>query len=618
MPMIKKLRFQNKLMLSYLLACIIPLLIVSVFIFHQSAKGLEESSQEFASLYTSQIKSSLNEFIKEYDKITKSVLVENELIYRLGEGSSIPMNEEVNQRVAVQQLLMRVSLLKSEIGTVMLVSRDNSVYQYTTTTSRVDESRLLSQDWYNQLRNSDQTFFISGLHDRSYYEDKGAGAVVTVGRVLFNSKGAYAGMLLIDLDPFTLLQLEHEFLQARDKYGISVIISNDRREIVYHSEAASGRITWEQVLHSEFDLTGDRTHEDRIILSEHTAQGELFIKTEIPRSKLLQKINQMKGLTMIVITTSCLVIFLISLWLSYTITRPIKALRRSMKQAEVGQYLPIEKEQSSDEIGSLVYSYNKMIITIKTLIEEVYVAEIKQRQAKFLALQNQINPHMLYNTLESIRMKALVKDDEDTAGMIKILARMFRLTLGKEGRHHSIKHELEYTGNYLQLQNIRFDDMFTLSVNMPDDMLECSIIPLVFQPIVENSINHGFAGYSQALCIKIEGSWTENGEVLIRISDNGSGMSSEKWTELNSLLEQAASNRYSLENQDDLEENGLGLTNIAERIKLHYGDSYYIKVLSGIENGTTIEIRIPGIGKPEHISFDVKKEGEGNETDFGR
>ncbi|UPK41184.1 sensor histidine kinase [Paenibacillus pabuli] len=618
MPMIKKLRFQNKLMLSYLLACIIPLLIVSAFIFHQSAKGLEESSQEFASLYTSQIKSSLNEFIKEYDKITKSVLVENELIYRLGEGSSIPMNEEVNQRVAVQQLLMRVSLLKSEISTVMLVSRDNSVYQYTTTTSRVDESRLLSQDWYNQLRNSDQTFFISGLHDRSYYEDKGAGAVVTVGRVLFNSKGAYAGMLLIDLDPFTLLQLEHEFLQARDKYGISVIISNDRREIVYHSEAASGRITWEQVLHSEFDLTGDRAHEDRIILSEHTAQGELLIKTEIPRSKLLQKINQMKGLTMIVIMTSCLIIFLISLWLSYTITRPIKALRRSMKQAEVGQYLPIEKEQTSDEIGSLVYSYNKMIITIKTLIEEVYVAEIKQRQAKFLALQHQINPHMLYNTLESIRMKALVKDDEDTAGMIKILARMFRLTLGKEGRHHSIKHELEYTGNYLQLQNIRFDDMFTLSVNMPDDMLECSIIPLVFQPIVENSINHGFAGYSQALCIKIEGSWTGNGEILIRISDNGSGMSSEKWTELNSLLEQATSNRYSLGNQDDLGENGLGLTNIAERIKLHYGDSYYIKVLSGIENGTTIEIRIPGIGKPEHISFDAKKEGEGNETDFGR
>ncbi|MGG4128944.1 sensor histidine kinase [Paenibacillus illinoisensis] len=616
--MIKKLRFQNKLMLSYLLACIIPLLIVSVFIFHQSAKGLEESSQEFASLYTSQIKSSLNEFIKEYDKITKSVLVENELIYRLGEGSSIPMNEEVNQRVAVQQLLMRVSLLKSEIGTVMLISRDNSVYQYTTTTSRVDESRLLSQDWYNQLRNSDQTFFISGLHDRSYYEDKGAGAVVTVGRVLFNSKGAYAGMLLIDLDPFTLLQLEHEFLQARDKYGISVIISNDRREIVYHSEAASGRITWEQVLHSGFDLTEDRANEDRIILSEHTAQGELFIKTEIPRSKLLQKINQMKGLTMIVILTSCLIIFLISLWLSYTITRPIKALRRSMKQAEVGQYLPIEKEQTSDEIGSLVYSYNKMIITIKTLIEEVYVAEIKQRQAKFLALQNQINPHMLYNTLESIRMKALVKDDEDTAGMIKILARMFRLTLGKEGRHHSIKHELEYTGNYLQLQNIRFDDMFTLSVNMPDDMLECSIIPLVFQPIVENSINHGFAGYAQALCIRIDGSWTEHGEILIRISDNGTGMSPEKWTELNSLLEQAASNRYSLENQDDLGENGLGLTNIAERIKLHYGDSYYIKVLSGIENGTTIEIRIPGLGKPEHISFDAKKEGERNETDFGR
>ncbi|MFE6076516.1 sensor histidine kinase [Paenibacillus sp. NPDC057886] len=505
------------------------------------------------------------------------------------------MNEVVNQRVAVQQLLMRVALLKSEISTVMLISRDNSVYQYTTTTSRVVDNRLLSQDWFNKLRNSDQTFFISGLHDRSYYEDKGAGAVVTVGRVLYNSKGAYAGILLIDLDPFTLLQLEHEFVQARDKYGISVIIGNSRREVVYHSDAASGQITWEQLLKAGSDIQWNSGSIDRIILSEVTSQGELLIKTEIPRSKLLQKINQIKALTVVVILMSCLIIFLISLWLSYTITRPIKALRRSMKQAEVGQYLPIEEDQTTDEIGGLVYSYNKMIITIKTLIEDVYVAEIKQRQAKFLALQNQINPHMLYNTLESIRMKALVKDDEETAGMIKILARMFRLTLGKERSHHSVKHELEYTSNYLELQNIRFDNMFRMVVNIPDEMLHCSIIPLVFQPIVENSINHGFENYSRPLIIEIEGSWTEKGDVLFRISDNGIGMPLDKQAELCSLLENTTSNKYKLEEADELRGNGLGLKNIAERIKLHYGDQYYVTVFTGIENGTTVEILIPKI-----------------------
>lgn len=591
--MIRNMRFQNKLLAGYLLACVIPLLGVSAIIFHQSAAGLEDSSQEFASLYTSQIRTTLNEFIKEYDKVTKSVLVDNELIYKIGEERSLPMDELIIQKVAVQRLLMRVALLKPEISTVMLISRDNSVYQYTTTTSRVNENTLLSRDWYQQLRGSDDTFFITGLHDRSYYEDKGAGAVVTVGRVLFSYDGAYAGILLIDLDPFTLLQLDHDFVLARDKYGMSVVISNRQNEIVYHSDAASGRLSWQQVLESGAEYIKANDSHDKIILSGSTTQGNLFIKTEIPRSKLLQKINQMKAMTVIVILMSCVVITLISLGLSYTITKPIKSLRRSMKQAEAGQYLPIEKEQAGDEIGSLVHSYNKMITTIRALIEDVYIAEIKQRQAKFIALQNQINPHMLYNTLESIRMKALVKDDEETAGMIKILARMFRLALGKEGKHHSVKHELDYTINYLQLQNIRYDNMFKLNIRIPDEIMHCSIIPLIFQPIVENSINHGFQDYSRSMHIEIEGIWTEEGEIRIRIMDDGIGMTLEKQEELNAMLEDAKSGKYKLEETDVTGSNGLGLKNIAERIKLHYGDRYYLMIRSAADRGTTVEILIP-------------------------
>nr|WP_224723891.1 sensor histidine kinase [Paenibacillus vietnamensis] len=611
--MIRNMRFQNKLMAGYLLACVIPLLGVSAIIFHQSAEGLEDSSQEFASLYTSQIRTTLNEFLNEYDKVTKSVLVDSEVINKLRGERSLSMDELIIQRVAVQRLLMRVALLKPEIGTVMLVSGNNSVYQYTTTTSRVNESMLLSREWYKRLRSSDDTFFITGLHDRSYYEDKGAGAVVTVGRVLFSSDGAYAGILLIDLDPFALLQLDHDFVLARDKYGMSVIISNRQKEIVYHSDAASGRLSWEQVLNSGAEYIKDDGSQDHIILSGNTSQENLLIKTVIPRSKLLQKINRIKGMTVIVILTSCLVITLISLGLSYTITKPIKALRRKMKQAETGQYLPIENEQAGDEIGSLVHSYNRMIITIRTLIEDVYMAEIKQRKAKFIALQHQINPHMLYNTLESIRMKALVKDDEETAGMIKILARMFRLTLGKEGRHHSVKHELEYTANYLQLQNIRYDNTFRLDIKIPDEMMDCSIIPLVFQPIVENSINHGFESYSRTLNIGIEGVWTEEGEILIRITDDGTGISSEKHKELLALLEDVESDKHKLEETDVPESGGLGLKNIAERIKLHYGERYYLTIRPGMDRGTVVEILIPKL----KANVRYMERGGWNEVNFG-
>ncbi|MED4953726.1 histidine kinase [Paenibacillus macerans] len=593
---IKNMRFQNKLMLGYLLICVIPLIVVSVIIFRQSAVELEESSQEFAALYTSQIRTSLNELMKEYDKVTKSVLIDGELIYKLGDERSRSMDELILQRVAVQRLLMRVALLKPEIGTVMLVSRDNAVYQYTTTTNVVHENALLSRNWFKRLRSSDETFFITGLHDRSYYDDKGEGAMVTVGRVLLNSDGAYAGILLIDLDPFALLQLDQDFVSARDKYGMSVTISNRHGEIVYQSDAASGRLSWQQILTSSGGAyTEDKGGKNRIVLTGNTELGNLLIRTEIPRDKLLAKINQIQGVTVIVILASCLIIALMSFGLSYTITRPIKALRKSMKQAEIGHYLPIEKKQANDEIGSLVNSYNKMIVTIRTLIEDVYIAEIKHRRAKFIALQNQINPHMLYNTLESIRMKALVNDDEETAGMIKLLARMFRLALGKEGRQHSVKHELEYTANYVQLQNLRFDHKFLLDIRIPEDIQQCGIIPLVFQPIVENSINHGFEDYSRTMNIAIDGFWTEDGEILIRITDDGIGMTEDKQKELQALLESAGSDKYKLDMTDEPAGKGLGLKNIAERIKLHYGDRYYLMIRSGIGQGTTVEILIPKI-----------------------
>lgn len=589
---IRNMKFQKKLMAGYLLACVAPLLFVSVLIFRQSATGLQDSSQEFASLYTSQIKNSLNEFIKEYDKVTKSVLVDNELIYQLGDEQNLKIDEIVNQRLEVQRLLMRVALLKPEIGTVMLISRGNSVYQYTNTKGKVNEEQLLAQEWFQGIRNLGETLFITGLHSRAYYEDKESGAVVTVGRVLFSSKGAYAGILLIDLDPFSLLQLDHEFVLARDKYGMSVTISNRHNEIVYHSDAASGRLSWDHVLRQGSKYIQTDGGKDLIKLTGSTSQGELNIKTEIPRAKLLAKINQIKGTTVIVILISCLVITLISLGLSYTITKPIKALRRSMKQAEVGQYIPIEKEHTIDEIGSLVHSYNKMITTIRTLIEDVYIAEIKQRQAKFISLQNQINPHMLYNTLESIRMKALVKDEDEIAEMIKILARMFRLSLGKEGQHHSIRNELEYTTNYLHLQNIRFNNMFKLNIQMPDEMFDCSVIPLVFQPIVENSINHGFEDYSRSMNIDIIGVWTTDNEMLIRITDDGIGMSMFKQVELQVLLEGAESNKYKLLPEDSADQ-GLGLRNIADRIKLKYGDQYYLKIVPTDKRGTMVEFLIP-------------------------
>lgn len=590
----RNIKLQHKLLGGYLLGCVIPVLIVSTIIYSQSVAGLEDASQEFATLYTSQIEGTLNEQMQEYDKITKSLLVDSDLIAKLEKSKQLSMPEQINLKNTVQRALMRVALLKPEIGNIMLVSPDHMIYQYTNTTSIVNERALLDQDWYKRSRDADSTFFVTGLHDRSYYEDIGEGAIVTLGRVLFRSNGAYAGMILIDLDPFALLPPNRDFVLTRDKYDMDVVIRNAQGEIVYHSDAASGMISWKDVLASGIHYANAASNKERIVIAGTTDMGKLTIQTEIPRQKLLLRIRKIQLVTGIVLLAGFLIMVFISLGLSYSITKPIRNLRRSMKQAEAGQYMPIERAQSQDEIGGLVNSYNKMIVTIRTLIEEVYMAEIKQRQAKFVALQNQINPHMLYNTLESIRMKALVKEDDEVAEMIKILARMFRLSLGKEGSHHFIEDELEYTMNYVKLQNIRYHDRFRLDVRIPDDMKRCRIIPLVFQPIVENCINHGFRDHNQHMNIVVDGSWTEEEEgIRIRITDDGLGIRRDKLEDLQTRLQEAGSDKHKIEYREVHSDKGLGLKNIAERIKLHYGEPYRLHVNSDESSGMSVEIHIP-------------------------
>lgn len=301
-------------------------------------------------------------------------------------------------------------------------------------------------------------------------------------------------------------------------------------------------------------------------------------------------------ITMIIAVVVCVVvvIFLSTLFAS-TITKPIVCLQKNMKQVELGIYEKMDPIVSQDEIGELVHNYNHMIVQMKSLIQDVYLAEIKQKNARFQTLQMQINPHMLYNTLESIRMKAILHGDEETAQMIKILAKMFRMTLSKSGMTHRIQDEIEYAQNYLLLQNMRYKGALTLEQYLDQRILESEIIAIVLQPIIENSIEHGFKGYGTQLCICLTGEITDEGNILIRIADNGSGMTSEMAAQMNKKLEIQAKDIT----LDEEETNGasIGLKNIAERIRIHYGDGYYLRISSANEKGIEVEMCIPGIWK---------------------
>ena len=588
----KKLRLRSKMIATYLVACMIPLLASSLILYWTSAETLETSTRELTRIFSSQIVTEIDGLINDYDQLTKVVLVDSDTLKELKRDSKSVI-DEVNRKLLMRKILMRLAMLKPEIQNAALIV-DEDYYLYSNVNAgSIDMSALNSQDWYQEVQSSD-SLLLTRLHDRSYYEYDRDALTVTFARKIYDTRGGYLGILLIDLNPNSLITLTNEILLTRNQYNIRICITGEEDRILYDSDAASGIRSWKEVLEQKNDFQEDEK-ESYYVVSDMTEKCRIKVNTIIPQSTLLLGVNHIQ-ITMIIAVVVCVVvvIFLSTLFAS-TITKPIVCLQKNMKQAELGIYEKMDPIVSQDEIGELVHNYNHMIVQMKSLIQDVYLAEIKQKNARFQTLQMQINPHMLYNTLESIRMKAILHGDEETAQMIKILAKMFRMTLSKSGMTHRIQDEIEYAQNYLLLQNMRYKGALTLEQYLDQRILESEIIAIVLQPIIENSIEHGFKGYGTQLCICLTGEITDEGNILIRIADNGSGMTSEMAAQMNKKLEIQAKDIT----LDEEETNGasIGLKNIAERIRIHYGDGYYLRISSANEKGIEVEMCIPGIWK---------------------
>ncbi|OMF95418.1 hypothetical protein BK144_07450 [Paenibacillus sp. FSL R7-0273] len=589
------MKLRNKLIISYFVASVVPILLISLTIYQLSAKSVEDATSEFAAMYVSQATMNLDSFVERHDQSTKSVFLEEDIMEILSGPEPDNMDELINDRAAIQRFFARITTTYTDIDTVMLVNAEGTLYHYTRALDRVSAEELESRTWFKQSRN-EKRLFLTPVHDRSYYSRNKEGAAFTVGRVLWNFNGSYAGMILLDMNPDKLIALSDDFRLLGNKYDIRLIITNPEGGILYHSGAATGKVSWDPLIGQVYPPEG--SGKDEIILSRTANAEQLLVRAEIPLNKLLAKIRSIKHVTMVSIIISLLFIFLISVLFSYRITKPIINLRRSMKQVEMGQYSLLPAGSGShDEINGLVQSYNKMIVVIKELIEDVYIAGLKRKQAQFLALQSQINPHMLYNTLESIRMKAVVKQQNDIAEMIKILARMFRLSMGKDRDSNLVRHEVEYAAHYIFLQNIRYDNRFILDVQLSDRVLDTPVIPLVFQPIVENSIKHGFRNYARQLHIRIEEHILESGDVRIRFIDDGGVLTEQQARDINQQLQRINFTAYDPEEENGPDtEQGIGLRNIAERLKLQYGERYELVIYAGDRIGTVVELIIPLAG----------------------
>lgn len=280
----------------------------------------------------------------------------------------------------------------------------------------------------------------------------------------------------------------------------------------------------------------------------------------------------------------CLILFIIIyIFFLKRIFNPIESLIVNMEnkvESNLNYHFAYNKH---DEIGVLIKSYNDMKNRINNLININYKTKIEQKELELKQLQNQINPHFIYNTLESIHMMAEINDDSETSTMAEYFGAIIRYSMNRKVNTVKLKEEIEIIENYMYLQKIRFDTLFTIENLVTEDVLECEIIKMIIQPLIENSIYHGLSECDGNGKIIIQAIHIED-NLVITISDNGIGISDNKLISLNDYI-----------NSKNELFNGIALRNINKRLKLNYGSEYGLEVFSVLGKGTSMALTLPYI-----------------------
>lgn len=297
-------------------------------------------------------------------------------------------------------------------------------------------------------------------------------------------------------------------------------------------------------------------------------------------------------LLIIVLISLAFVILSRMIWKNYSLTERVL---REMKQAENSRDYYRDVLMWGDD--NQIMFQNEIVDLLEHIVDQALKEnseEILDKQAKLIALQSQINPHFLYNTLESIRGQALVVGHDEIAMMTKALAAFFRYSISKSGNLVTLRDELNNTENYMMIQKYRFNNRFTMEV-MIDDEDEAafdSLVPrLIIQPVVENAIYHGLEECLEGGIIEIEILLSDE-NLIITVSDNGQGM---ELKDLNELNDRIRNSRKYIREEDAKGQvhTGIALPNIHRRIQLMFGDEYGVQVYSTKGHGTDVEITIP-------------------------
>lgn len=575
-------KFRNKLVFMCITA-VVPVTLAGVFLLYNLADTIKVNAENESISTADSLRTRLNDIILTISNVSERVL-QSSKIKELLNNEFVNQDEYFNYYMQNQVIPEFLDAYPQIEDITFYIDLDGFVAN--SNFKNADES-VCSTYWYKEAMESDLAKW-----QIIYSNDEYRLCRISP---LKNNKGNFCGTMVSSVSP----KVYNELTENID-YGVVFSVSQG---VVFYSDIPG--IDIGSVLASEknnfyYGISGSKLLEDdlnRLNKIGHTVisyfdygnTGNLFqIYVLKPYSLFNDEINNVIFMYMWYIFLCITLSVLITILFSSMFSRRIQFLKNQMHKVTGGNFVLNEEIRGTDEIFELYRDLKKMVDSMQTLINDAYESKIQsesfklnQVEAEFKALASQINPHFLYNTLETIRMKAYCNDDKETADLVKKLGKFMRRCLEVKDGMVTLESELEFTKSYLELQAARFGDRVSYSIYCEVDR-NYKILPLIIQPIVENAFVHGIEGEKANGKIDIK-VFYRNGKVIIEVSDNGQGIPADKLRELLAKLEK----------NDTSSGKSIGLTNVNKRIKMYHGEQYGLTVETTLGHGTAIRITLP-------------------------
>jgi len=585
----KNLKIRGQLIFVYLFALIIPLSIVGVFLVVSANKKLDEYYTDLLKSENTRVKSTFSQVANQMYFLSNDICFDGEQkdILSREYQSRDEFISVVNESDDIDELIYNNDF----VSKISVYTNNPSVAEYKQY-KKIDAS-IKKEKWYNRAKDNSSAFWIS-YEDVNLYGNNEI-KLALVRRIFIPN---------CDFDAIVVITMSNDYIRSRIDSNAIDAIELDKEGIVFCSKG-----NWcGNEMPIEIDYTkqyytanevvsveGEEYYASVSTINLYMTNSKLYVATL--NNSIYNDVMNITNILVVILALAILIPGVILILFAYKFSGRIYLLREEMHKASNKEYNMREKFPGHDELTEAFNDLKKMVSDIKEKEAQMYIARIKenelinnQQKMEYKMLASQINPHYLYNTLESIRMKSLTMGNKEVADCIKILGKTLQYVLKNTGTTSTtLQKEVEHVENYLTIQKMRFGDRINYDIEMVDglDASKYVVLPLLLQPIVENAVVHGLENINGQGNITIKISHNDMEELQICVSDNGQGMTEEELAKMQEKLSTPGA-KY---------ESSIGVYNICERIRLHYGETYGLWIESQYGKGTKVTLYLPIINQ---------------------